>query len=113
MRLDFRSTDPTSIQGNSVLATGQWYHVAATWDGAFARIYVNGQLDGSPIARSDTIGTDTRPVYIGGRSGATDFFDGMIYALLLQSRLKRGRRGQAGRSVGALEIRGGNRHFGR
>ncbi len=77
--LSLDAFDPAPIQGNTVLATGEWYHVAATWDGAFARIYVNGQLDGSPVARSGTIGTDTRPVYIGGRLNVTDFFDGTIY----------------------------------
>ena len=36
------------IRGNTVLATGQWYHVAATWDGTTVKIYVNGVLDNSP-----------------------------------------------------------------
>jgi Concanavalin A-like lectin/glucanases superfamily len=84
--LSLDAFDPAPIQGNTVLAAGQWYHVAATWDGAFARIYVNGQLDNSPVARSGTIGTDTRPVYIGGRSGVTDFFDGMIYDVRFYNR---------------------------
>ncbi len=69
--------DNAGIRGNTVLNTGEWYHVAATWDGANVRIYVNGQLDNTPAARSGTIGTDTRPLYLGGRAGA-DYFDGMI-----------------------------------
>jgi hypothetical protein len=84
--LSLDANDPAPIQSSTVLAAGQWYHVAATWDGAYARIYVNGQLDGSPVARSGPIGTDTRPVYIGGRSGATDFFDGMIYDVRFYNR---------------------------
>jgi hypothetical protein len=47
------------------------------WDGATVKIYLNGQLDNAPAARTGTIGTDTRPLCIGGRSGA-DYFDGMI-----------------------------------
>lgn len=69
--------DDQGIRGNSVLATGQWYHVAATWDGSTVKIYVNGQLDNTPTSYTGNIGTDTRPVYIGGRSG-TDYFDGLI-----------------------------------
>jgi len=69
--------DSAGTRGNTVLSVGEWYHVAATWDGANVRIYVNGQLNNTPAARSGTIGTDTRPLYIGGRSGA-DLFDGMI-----------------------------------
>lgn len=71
-------SDTNGIRGNTVLATDQWYHVAAAWDGTDVRIYVNGQLDNTPTSRNGTIGTDTRPVYIGGRAG-TDYFDGMIY----------------------------------
>jgi hypothetical protein len=71
-------SDTSGIRGNTVLATGQWYHVAATWDGTDVRIYLNGQLDNTPTSRTGTIGTDTRPVYIGGRTGA-DYFNGMIY----------------------------------
>ncbi len=72
------SNDAASTRGNTVLATGQWYHVAATWDGTTAKIYVNGQLDNSPgAAKASPIGTDTRPLYIGARPGA-GYFDGMI-----------------------------------
>lgn len=33
------------LDGNTSLNTNQWYHVAATYDGAFMRIYINGILD--------------------------------------------------------------------
>jgi hypothetical protein len=61
-----------------VLTAGQWYHVAATWDGSIVKIFVNGQPDNTPTVRTGTVGTDARPLYIGGRPGA-DNFDGMIY----------------------------------
>ena len=78
-------SDSGGIRGNTILQVGRWYHVAATWDGANVRIYVDGQLDNSPTARSGLIGTDTRPLYLGGRSGA-DLFDGMLYDVRLYSR---------------------------
>lgn len=77
-------SDTNGIRSNTVLSTGQWYHVAATWDGATAKIYIDGQLDNS-AARSGAIGTDTRPLYIGGRSG-TDYFNGMIRDVRLYNR---------------------------
>jgi hypothetical protein len=78
--------DSAGIRGNTVLTTGQWYHVAATWDGATAKIYVNGQLDNSPgTAKASPIGTDTRPIYIGGGASA-DYFDGMIRDVRLYNR---------------------------
>jgi hypothetical protein len=79
-------TDAGGIRGNTVLNTGQWYHVAATWDGVTAKIYVNGVLDNSPgTARAAPIATDTRPLYLGGRAGA-DYFDGMIRDVRIYNR---------------------------
>jgi hypothetical protein len=74
--------DTGGIRGNTVLTPGQWYHVAAVWDGSTVSIYVNGQLDNVPVARTGTTGIDTRRLYIGGRAGA-DCFDGMIYDVRL------------------------------
>jgi hypothetical protein len=66
------------IRGDTILNTGQWYHVAGTWDGAVVRIYVDGVLDNDPPgSHTGTIGTDTRPLYIGGRDGA-DPFNGIL-----------------------------------
>jgi hypothetical protein len=79
-------SDTVGIRGNTTLVAGQWYHVAATWDGANVRIYVNGVLDNTPAARSGTIGIDTRSLYMGGRSGGTDMFDGHIQDIRLYNR---------------------------
>ncbi len=77
-------SDGNGTRSNTVLTAGQWYHVAATWEGSTVKIYVNGQLDNS-AARTGSIATDTRPAYIGGRSGA-DYFDGMIYDVRFYNR---------------------------
>jgi hypothetical protein len=63
-------SDGFNVHGNTRLQAGQWYHVAGTWDGSNIRIYVDGILDNTPTVRAAPIGTDTRPVYLGGRSGA-------------------------------------------
>jgi hypothetical protein len=77
-------SDSAGTRSTTTLSTGQWYHVAATWDGSTVSIYVNGALDNS-ASRSGTIGTDTRPLHIGGRSGA-DLFNGMIRDIRLYNR---------------------------
>lgn len=80
------ASDTAGFVGNTVLNAGQWYHVAATWDGTTAKIYVNGVLDNSPgAAKAAPIGTDTRTLYIGGRSG-TDCFDGQIRDVRIYNR---------------------------
>ena len=71
-------SDSNGFRGDTVLNTGQWYHVAGTWDGAQVRIYLNGILDNDPPdTYSWTLNTDTRNLYIGGRSG-TDLLNGTL-----------------------------------
>jgi hypothetical protein len=84
LELGLDANDDAGIQSIATLATGQWYHVAATWNGSTVKLYINGVLDSS-TAYSGTIGTDTRALYIGGRSGA-DLFDGMIRDVYLYNR---------------------------
>jgi Concanavalin A-like lectin/glucanases superfamily len=85
LSLSLQDNDPPAIQGNTLLKTGEWYHVAATWDGSTARLYLNGQLDNTPAARSGAIPSDTRALYIGGRP-STDYVDGMLYDVRLYNR---------------------------
>ena len=78
--------DAYSISGNTSLALNTWYHVAGTWDGSVVKIYLNGVLDASPTARAGPIGTDTRPVYLGGRTGNTDTLNGVLDDVRLYNR---------------------------
>ena len=78
--------DGSGYRGDTLLNTGQWYHVAATWDGTTVRVYVDGVLDNDPPdSRGGTIDTDTRPFYIGGRSGA-DLLDGILDDIRIYNR---------------------------
>jgi len=70
--------DAGGIRGDTVLETGRWYHVAATWNGSVVKIYVDGDLDNDPPdSRTPIYHPDTRPLYIGGRPGG-DAFNGRI-----------------------------------
>jgi hypothetical protein len=50
------------VAGVTVPVLGSWTHLAATWDGTTARLYVNGTLEGSQVPT-------TTPNYVPGVSG--------------------------------------------
>jgi hypothetical protein len=56
------TTAAVNMTGTSVPTTGVWYHLAATWDGTLAKLYVNGVLEASQTP------TNT-PAYVPGQSG--------------------------------------------
>ena len=61
--------------------TGAWHHVAATWDGATMKIYIDNVLAGSQAA-TGAIGTTTLPLIIGNKStvstNTANVFNGSI-----------------------------------
>ena len=59
------STAHVWIPAPSALTVGAWAHLAATYDAANVRLYVNGVQVGIS-AQTGTIGTTTTPLWIGG-----------------------------------------------
>jgi VCBS repeat-containing protein len=88
-KLTFRLNGSTSegsgqVTGNTSLAVGQWYHIAAVYDGFKQQIFVNGVLDGS-TAYSASINTNSQPLIIGGYFGNLNLFKGRIDELAVYS----------------------------
>ncbi len=60
-KLFFHPRNGVDAIGNTVLQTGQWYHVAVAFDATEARFYVNGQLDAAVAMAAPPSGTATVP----------------------------------------------------
>ena len=81
-RLDF-GLDPggvhTALLSNMVIGLNQWYHVAATYDGSYMRIYIDGVLENSVAITGAIQGFDT-DLHIGNWTTCTDTrgFKGII-----------------------------------
>lgn len=75
--------------GLGVLATGlpavpgNWYHVAGTYDGSNARLYVNGELQGIQPAAMLTM---NKALNIGSCRGTGRFFNGLLDEVRVYSR---------------------------
>jgi hypothetical protein len=55
----------------------QWNHVAATYDGFFMKIYLNGQLKGT-LQVTGTLGASSNPLLIGQQDGEPEGFVGSV-----------------------------------
>jgi hypothetical protein len=59
---------------NSV-PVGQWFHVAQTFDGSTAKVYINGNL---ATSFNGSRGSSTGTLAFGNRAGGTHFFNGLL-----------------------------------
>ena len=53
----------------------QWVHVAATWDGTFMRVYIDGEMEPDPVPFVGTIEYSLSGVTYLGRSSDSDVYD--------------------------------------
>ncbi len=67
------------------LPANVWTHLAATYDGATIRLYVNGTLSGSTTA-TGSLPASTGPFRIGGNAIWDEFFSGQLDDLRLYNR---------------------------
>lgn len=65
--------------------TGQWYHLAASYDGSVARLYIDGIL-ARAITVNKTLRFNSRNLSVGSDNGNQKFFAGLIDEVTLWSR---------------------------
>jgi hypothetical protein len=74
-KLQWGKWDANMITGATTLATGQWYHIAATRASGTVRLFVNGVVDGSA---TDTTNYSSTGFVELGRSHSNYFFNGYV-----------------------------------
>ena len=73
------------LAGTSALKANSWTHLAATYDGATLRLYVNGvQVASQAIA--DSLTSSTQPLQIGGDAAFGQYFKGTIDEVRIYNR---------------------------
>src|SRR5207247_6816835 len=73
------------VYGTTALTANTWSHLAATYDGATIRLYVNG-VQVASRAQTGAIATSTNPLQIGGDSLYGQYFAGRIDEVRLYNR---------------------------
>ena len=71
------TTREFDTRGPAALPAGTWTHLAATYDGANLRLYINGALANS-IAVTGSMATSTNPLRMGGNAIWGEHYGGLI-----------------------------------
>ncbi len=74
-----------NVNGTAQVAANVWTHLAATYDGANIRLYVNGTL-AATVAQSGAITTSTGALHIGGNAVWSEWFVGLIDEVRIYNR---------------------------
>ena len=66
--------------GATNMPTGEWIHIAVTYDvdDRIAKIYLNGEIDGTAATSGQNVTVSNGHIYIAGLMPAQQFFDGFI-----------------------------------
>ncbi|MDD5547781.1 MAG: prepilin-type N-terminal cleavage/methylation domain-containing protein [Candidatus Pacebacteria bacterium] len=87
VQTDYTDNSATSLHSVSAVTdgTGNWYHIAATYNGSAVTIYINGAYDNS-TAQTKTLRSVTNTMSVGSLINSTRFFNGIIDEMRLYNR---------------------------
>lgn len=83
-QLTFKWSTGTALITDMRINAGIWYHIAAVYDGANLKIYINGELSKS-VAYSTNATANTNPLYIGNTGSSLNLY-GVMDGLVIYNR---------------------------
>ncbi len=86
LKTDTAGTTTTLIATSGTVSEGVWHHAAAVYSGTFMRLYLDGTFVGSVGKNGNVSRDDSVPVWVGGTSGGSRFWDGYIDDLRIYDR---------------------------
>lgn len=82
--VNFDGSNVDGFTGATTLQSGQWYHIAATYDGAGnGEIYIDGSSDGTGTIQQDPLSEDNATSIGGNAAGDTAYTDGTIENIMI------------------------------
>jgi len=75
---DTGSTWYNSTNSTVTVLDGKWHFITGVYDGAAAKIYVDGVLSASNPVGAITIGAGTNPINFGRFQGSTEYYGGLM-----------------------------------
>jgi len=82
----FKASTAYTWTTNTDLSLNTWHHVVATWDGATAKVYVDGKLDMTPGTLASPIDSSSYGLSIGAYGNNNFLFNGKIDEVKLYNR---------------------------
>ena len=78
VQFSIKTNSTTTLTSAGTVPAGVLTHVAATWDGATMRIFINGIQDPTTAAKAGALSIVNRTLLVGAGNGPTEFFNGTI-----------------------------------
>jgi len=75
--------DGTHDTSDMTLTIGSWNYVSITYDGSSIKFYLNGSINGSPIAKTATVNSSGHNLFIGSNESLSERYDGIIDEILI------------------------------
>lgn len=74
----------TSVNSKSALKSGAWSHIACTYDGKIAKIYINGKLDNEKDLPEYDLSSVKYSII--GYTGGTPYFNGIVDSIKISNK---------------------------